>query len=206
MNNENGKFSIKLLSDGTRIPTQTKEFVSCNLLEATAGTNGPCGGDAGHECRTYIRIQNQGGTAMNVRIIMDEDERPVGVEMVFGGDSELGTAARAFDFIQKVLHNQMDRRGYYCPSVSCEDPASTAEEDPDRPPNFEEFLDRGSRALANMSKMIRDKGLSSEARRIYRQLNYLVFADTGLEDLFHTAWGMYEDYLNAPDDDDLDLL
>lgn len=206
MNNEHGKFSIKLLSDGTRIPTQTKEFVLCNLLEATAGTNGPGGGDAGHGCRTYIRIRDRGGTCMNVRILEDEDGRPEGFEMVLGGDPELGTVIEAVDFIQSVLRDQSSRRAHVCPEVSSEAPASPDDEDPDRPPNFEEFLDRGSRALANMSRMIRDKGLSSEARRIYRQLNYLVFAGTKYEDLFHQAWGEFEDYLNEPDDDDLDLL
>lgn len=48
----------KRLPDGTEISTYTREVISCNILEAEAGTTGYQGGDTGHGGRTYFRIQD----------------------------------------------------------------------------------------------------------------------------------------------------
>lgn len=54
---------------GTEITTYTRDVVSANLLEVEAGTNGFQGGDAGHGSRAYIRIENMGGTAIQVNAL-----------------------------------------------------------------------------------------------------------------------------------------
>lgn len=92
------------LIGGKEVPTFTREIVSCNLLEVEAGTNGYQGGDTGHGSRTYIRIENEGGTDMQVRPLgRFEDE---GFEVILGGDCELETMIQALKFITKVLEDQ----------------------------------------------------------------------------------------------------
>ena len=90
--------------DGTEIPTFTREIVSANLLEVEAGTNGYQGGDSGHGCRTYFRIQDLGSTDICARALGHYGEE--GFEVTLGGDCELETVIRALKFITKVLEDQ----------------------------------------------------------------------------------------------------
>lgn len=89
--------------DGIVIPTQVTEFVDCNILEVECGTTGFKGGDSGHGGRTYFRIGDQASTDMRLRY-MDSgdwqwhDIEVRQIEIVFGGDSELETFARALKF------------------------------------------------------------------------------------------------------------
>lgn len=92
------------LIGGIEIPTFTRDICSCNLLEVEAGTNGYQGGDTGHGSRTYFRIENEGGTDIQVHPLgRFEDE---GFEVILGGDCELETMIRALKFITKVLEDQ----------------------------------------------------------------------------------------------------
>ena len=88
---------------GIEIQTFSREVVSCNLLKVEAGTNGFHGGDTGAGSRTYIRIQNEGGTDLGARVLLDSLSYVDGVEIVLGGDAELSTMIEALKFATKVL-------------------------------------------------------------------------------------------------------
>jgi len=88
---------------GKEITTYTRDVVSANLLEVEAGTNGFQGGDAGHGSRAYIRIENMGGTAIQVKPLGRDGED--GFELLLGGDCELETMITALKFITKALED-----------------------------------------------------------------------------------------------------
>lgn len=88
------------------VPVFKREITGCNSLEVIAGTNGYRGGDSGYGCRTFVSIKDLGGTDIMVNAIKDNSSNG-GVEIIFGGDSELYTAAKAFKFIAKVLEDQI---------------------------------------------------------------------------------------------------
>ena len=46
--------------------TYQAEIQSANILRVSAQTNGPQGGDAGHGCRTEIKIEDMGGTIHSI--------------------------------------------------------------------------------------------------------------------------------------------
>ncbi len=95
----------KRLPDGKEISTYTREVISANLLEVEAGTTGYMGGDTGHGGRTYFRIEDSGGTDMNVHTYTDK-YGSTGFEVFLGGDCELETIIRALKFITKVLEDE----------------------------------------------------------------------------------------------------
>ena len=97
----------KVLPDGTRITTFTREITGANMLEVEAGTNGFKGGNAEHGSRTYFRITDIGNTDMFVKT----SRRPFSnntesVEFILGGDCELETIIRALKFVVKVLEEE----------------------------------------------------------------------------------------------------
>ena len=89
----------KVLPDGTRITTFTREITGANMLEVEAGTNGFKGGNAEHGSRTYFRIRDLGGTDMFVKT----SRRPFSNNT---GDCELETIIRALKFVVKVLEEE----------------------------------------------------------------------------------------------------
>lgn len=97
----------RTLNDGTEITTYTRDVVSANILQAEAGTTGYKGGDSGHGCRTYFRIEDLGGTDIEVRPLIDRYGCN-GFEVTLGGDCELETVIRAFKFITKVLEEESE--------------------------------------------------------------------------------------------------
>lgn len=85
------------------ITTYKREICSANVLEAEASTNGFQGGDFGHGSRTYFRIENIGGTDMEVHTFgIDGSD---GFEVSLGGDCELETIIVALKFITKALED-----------------------------------------------------------------------------------------------------
>ncbi|MBW7571239.1 hypothetical protein [Caproiciproducens faecalis] len=88
---------------GIEVPTYKREIVSANVLEVEAGTNGYQGGDTGHGSRTYFRIENEGGTDIQVRPLGRYGDE--GFEVTLGGDCELETIITALKFITKVLED-----------------------------------------------------------------------------------------------------
>lgn len=97
--------SERVLSDNTRIRTYHNEIVGCNVIEVEAGTTGLHGGDTGHGCRTYFRIEDVSGTDISVKVLGSKTNAR-GIEVITGGDSELETMIDALEFIVKVLRSQ----------------------------------------------------------------------------------------------------
>lgn len=93
--------------NGVDIETWSRDIIDANLLSVEAGTNGYQGGDTGHGSRTYIRIQDEGGTDIGARAITDKFGFTTGIEIALGGDSKLSTIIEAMKFITKVLEDQI---------------------------------------------------------------------------------------------------
>jgi hypothetical protein len=83
------------------------------LLSVEAGTNGYQGGDTGHGSRTYIRIQDEGGTDIGARVLLDSLGYVDGVEIVLGGDAELSTMIEALKFVIQRFSRKAYRRRFY---------------------------------------------------------------------------------------------
>ncbi len=92
--------------NGKELVTFSRDVISANILEVEAGTNGYHGGDTGHGSRTYFRIENAGGTDIDVRPINPTCFGCDGFEVALGGDCELETMIRALKFITKVLEDE----------------------------------------------------------------------------------------------------
>jgi hypothetical protein len=88
---------------GIDVPTYKREIISANVLEVEAGTNGYQGGDTRHGSRTYFRIENEGGTDIQVHPLGRYGDE--GFEVTLGGDCELETIITALKFITKVLED-----------------------------------------------------------------------------------------------------
>lgn len=88
---------------GIEVPTYKREIISANVLEVEAGTNGYQGGDTRHGSRTYFRIENEGGTDIQVHPLGRYGDE--GFEVTLGGDCELETIITALKFITKVLED-----------------------------------------------------------------------------------------------------
>ena len=94
----------KTLDDGTEITTYSRDVCNANALEVEAGTTGYKGGDTGHGCRTYFRIEDMYSTDIAVRPLGEDNDK--GFEVVLGGDCELETVICALKFITKVLEDE----------------------------------------------------------------------------------------------------
>ena len=92
---------------GRTVNTFKRVVCSANILEVEAGTNGYGGGDTGHGCRTYFRIQDLGGTDIQVRATHDCCGHEDGVVVALGGDCELATIIESLKFIVQVLQDQI---------------------------------------------------------------------------------------------------
>jgi len=92
--------------DGVAVATEIKEFESCNMLRAEAGTTGPQGGDSGHGGRTYFSIRDIGSTDIQVRALSEMTRGGTGFEVKLGGDTELETIIDALKFIVRVLERE----------------------------------------------------------------------------------------------------
>ena len=96
----------RVLPDGTRITTFSREVTSANAIEVEVGTTGFKGGNADHGSRTYIRIRDLGGTDMFVKRSRAENGNTAEFEVYLGGDCELETMLRALKFVVKVLEDE----------------------------------------------------------------------------------------------------
>ena len=77
----------------------------CNILRVAAGTTGACGGDSGHGGRTRIEIEDLGGTDIEFEI--EPGKRQVNI--ILGGDSELGTIIEGLRFVVETLEAESTR-------------------------------------------------------------------------------------------------
>lgn len=96
----------KVLPDGTKITTFTREVLSTLGIEAEAGTTGFMGGDATSGGRTYFCLKDMGFTNMHVKTTRGRDGNTGEVEFFLGGDCELETIIRALKFVVKVLEEE----------------------------------------------------------------------------------------------------
>jgi len=90
---------------GKCVTTVIDQIVSANLLEVECGSTGLMGGDSGHGGRTYIRIEDVGGTDIKVTSlpIFRNTRGNGGVVIELGGDAELLTIIEAFRYIADEL-------------------------------------------------------------------------------------------------------
>lgn len=92
------------LDDGITINTVIEETEdNFNVLQVEAGSTGKCGGDSGHGCRTYFRIEDVASTDMTINKIADRFGFVSGFEVILGGDSELDSIIEALKFIVDAL-------------------------------------------------------------------------------------------------------
>lgn len=96
----------RVLADGTEIVTYAREITMANSIVVEAGTNGYMGGDSGHGSRTYLRIEDMGGTDMRARPLGRYADE--GFELVLEGDCELTTMITALKFAARVLEEQAE--------------------------------------------------------------------------------------------------
>ena len=102
--------------DGIPVPTARNAFTSCNILSVEVGTTGYMGGDSGHGGRTYLRITDEGSTDLRCRVkAIDgkdyedyEAHRANQIEIMLGGDAELGTFTQALRFAADVLEKKIN--------------------------------------------------------------------------------------------------
>ena len=92
--------------EGIVIPTRAIELTGACILNVEAGTNGYCGGDSGHGCRTIIILRDLGGVDMNARFDENESDCTRKITLEFGGDDELRLLIKALKFIRKTLKKQ----------------------------------------------------------------------------------------------------
>jgi len=81
------------------------EIASANILRVAAGTNGFHGGDAGHGSKTFIEIEDLGGTEIEWNINKKQLGRGC-LKINLAGDTELQSIIEAFGFIARTLRRQ----------------------------------------------------------------------------------------------------
>lgn len=114
-NSKRGLYRMKdfVFGDTMLLPAIRKTLSSANILEITAATTGYRGGDAGHGCRTIVRIEDRGGTAIKARVIPESIHGNGGVELMLAGDCELLTLVDglrfAADALEKIAEEDRSR-------------------------------------------------------------------------------------------------
>ena len=94
---------IRKIDNRWDVKTYREEFGSFSALEVEVGTNGFHGGDAGHGCCTYFRLENLCDTYMDASY----DRNLKKLELTLGGDSELESFVDALEFAVSVLKSQI---------------------------------------------------------------------------------------------------
>ena len=103
------------------IKTVRTEMVNCNILEVETGTNGYHGGDSGHGGRALLRLSDAASTDMRCLISGEIAgysqtyevyfSHVDSVEIVVGGDAEIGTLIDSLEFVVKNLKEQIKTNG-----------------------------------------------------------------------------------------------
>ena len=99
--------------DGNPVQVFNKGIISCNIIEVEAGTNGYHGGDSSSGCRTFISIKDIASTDIRINHLT-ENNGDKGFQIILGGDTELYTFIKAFEFIVNVLKTQTDGKKPAC--------------------------------------------------------------------------------------------
>jgi hypothetical protein len=105
-------------TDIAEIPIKGKDIEDFNILHVSAGTTSPAGGDAGHGGRTFVSIEDMGGTSWGVRITSHSGQsHSIGasldldlksVEILLGGDAEAETIAEALEFAAATIRESLN--------------------------------------------------------------------------------------------------
>jgi len=112
-----GKANVESLRriDGIEVMTNLEEFDSFNIIQVEAGTTGFKGGDSGHGCRTYFKIEDKASTDMRCRVISNGKDYDFSevfgasqIEIMFGGDTELESFIGALEFAANTLRKQAE--------------------------------------------------------------------------------------------------
>jgi len=94
--------------NGRNVVTWERDVTSANILEVEAGTNGFHGGDTGHGSRTFVRINDAGGTDIRCSVLNDAFGGTQAIEIALGGDTELETFITALKWIISILEVQTE--------------------------------------------------------------------------------------------------
>lgn len=95
--------------DGYSIPTHKSDIEDICIAQVEVGTNGYQGGDAGHGCRTYLRLCDIADAYIRVRTNPNEGFKTVNnVEILMGGDSELKVFYKALKHAVEYLGQYTD--------------------------------------------------------------------------------------------------
>lgn len=95
--------------DGKSIVIIKQDIQGICQLRVEVGTNGYQGGDTGHGSRTYIRLEDIGGTDMEIETGKNK-YGSIYTEIKFGGDAELSNLLEALEFIQNTLKEQIKKQ------------------------------------------------------------------------------------------------
>ena len=88
-----------------KVDTWCATIESSNVIGVEVGTTWHKGGDAGHGARTYLKIEDYGGTDIHVTSLGNSFSDN-GFSVVLGGDSEIDTLISALEFAVRVLKEQ----------------------------------------------------------------------------------------------------
>ena len=96
----------------SKVQIKTKIISSANILQVSAGTNCPQGGDSGHGGRTYFKLENQAGTILVVKVNGKAFDlsRDGNLEIVLAGDTECETFLDGLKFAVQTLESQLNNR------------------------------------------------------------------------------------------------
>ncbi len=94
----------------SRVKIKTKTISSANILKVSAGTNCPQGGDAGHGGRTYLKLKNEAGTSLEIKVNGQEFDlaNDGEFEIILAGDTECETFIKALKFTVATLESQVN--------------------------------------------------------------------------------------------------
>lgn len=85
-----------------------KEIFDACIINITAGTTGYKGGDAGHGGKTFIKIEDIGGTDIHFEVKQTENEKSLIISLY--GDAELNVMIKALEWIVKILKAESGKR------------------------------------------------------------------------------------------------
>ncbi len=89
------------------VPLHRETFRGENAVEVVVGTNVPRGGSAKHGGQTVVILHDVGDTAVEAARVMTQADRPCGIVLVVGGDSEARTLADALEFAAHTIKRQI---------------------------------------------------------------------------------------------------
>ena len=95
--------------DGQKVTTWSRDITNSCCLQAEAGTNGYHGGDWGHGCRVFLRLEDLAGTDFCTGYDNEKlDERVSEIVIALGGDCELAAIKEVLRWWLSILEAQTE--------------------------------------------------------------------------------------------------